>query len=153
MQMRRFWEDVYPYHLITTIKGGARILSDPQRAKFIQDYLLEARRRDDIMLLAYCIMPEHVHICMAPRKKDPSIFMMNLKLMCVSRFKLGSIWEKRFFDKRINSLKKLNNTVEYIHNNPVEAGYVEKPEQWKYSSAGHWEELDYNIVIEYGTDV
>ena len=103
MQMRRFWEDVFPYHLITTTKGKAKLLADPEKAAFIRDYLLEARRRDDIMLLAYCIMPEHVHLCIVPRKKDPSTFMMNLKLMCVSRFKLGAIWEKRFFDKRIPS--------------------------------------------------
>jgi len=25
--------------------------------------------------------------------------------------------------------------IEYIHNNPVERGYVDRPEHWRYSSA------------------
>ncbi|MBK9483452.1 MAG: transposase [Bacteroidetes bacterium] len=29
----------------------------------------------------------------------------------------------------------IDQKVEYIHNNPVEAGFVDKPEDWKYSSA------------------
>lgn len=29
----------------------------------------------------------------------------------------------------------IDQKVEYIHNNPVEAGFVKKPEDWKYSSA------------------
>ncbi len=34
----------------------------------------------------------------------------------------------------------IDQKVKYIHNNPVEAGFVEKPEDWKYSSA-----IDYTI--------
>lgn len=33
--------------------------------------------------------------------------------------------------------------IDYIHNNPVKAGYVNAPEHWKYSSA-----VDYNTDIK-----
>ena len=36
--------------------------------------------------------------------------------------------------------------INYIHNNPVEAGFVEYPDQWKYSSAGNYAEKD-NLVL------
>jgi len=153
MQMRRFWEDVYPYHLITTIKGGARILSDPQRAKFIQDYLLEARRRDDIMLLAYCIMPNHVHICAVPRARDLSTFMNSFKSMTARKMKLGPVWERRFWDSRITTMKELREVVEYIHNNPFKAGMLTNAERYPYSSASSWESLDLHILLEFGPDV
>ncbi len=49
----------------------------------------------------------------------------------------------------------IDQKVEYIHNNPVEAGFVEKPEDWKYSSAidllllvkAYWIWLMYNECL------
>ena len=32
--------------------------------------------------------------------------------------------------------------IEYIHQNPVKAGLVNKPEKWKYSSATNYAEMD-----------
>jgi putative transposase len=32
----------------------------------------------------------------------------------------------------------IENTLDYIHMNPVKAGFVDTPEAWKYSSAGDY---------------
>ena len=32
----------------------------------------------------------------------------------------------------------LNQRLNYLHNNPVEAGFIDRPECWKYSSAGDY---------------
>ena len=48
--------------------------------------------------------------------------------------------------------------LEYIHNNPVEAGFVDKPEDWKYSSAidftinGSFDWLE-DVVVQYSINV
>ena len=31
--------------------------------------------------------------------------------------------------------RMLEKTIEYVHYNPVKRGYVDRPEQWRYSSA------------------
>lgn len=36
----------------------------------------------------------------------------------------------------IKDQEMFDKTLEYIHLNPVVAGFVNKPEDWKYSSAG-----------------
>ena len=40
--------------------------------------------------------------------------------------------------------------LDYIHNNPVRKQYVEKPENWTWSSASHYfEEKEGKIKIDY----
>ena len=36
--------------------------------------------------------------------------------------------------------------IDYIHNNPIESGFVTRPEDWKYSSARNF--MDDNTVLE-----
>jgi hypothetical protein len=46
----------------------------------------------------------------------------------------GELWEPRFFDRALRSVKEYNEKVEYIHLNPVRAGLVSRPEKWRWSS-------------------
>ncbi len=41
--------------------------------------------------------------------------------------------------------KVIKQKIDYIHNNPVEAGFVTEPTEWKYSSARNFEE-DHTIL-------
>jgi REP element-mobilizing transposase RayT len=45
------------------------------------------------------------------------------------------LWQEGFHPKLITTEKMLYQKIEYIHNNPVRRGYVDKPEYWYYSSA------------------
>jgi hypothetical protein len=40
----------------------------------------------------------------------------------------------RFFDRALRTVKEYSETVEYIHLNPVRAGLVRRPEDWRWSS-------------------
>lgn len=57
----------------------------------------------------------------------------------------------RFDDFVIESEDTLQVKIEYIHNNPVKAGLVDRPEQWEFSSARNYI-LDGHSVIEVMTD-
>ncbi len=48
------------------------------------------------------------------------------------------IWQEGFQPKLITSEDILKQKIEYIHNNPVKAGFVAKPEHWVYSSASNY---------------
>jgi putative transposase len=39
--------------------------------------------------------------------------------------------------------------LKYIHNNPVRAGFVFSPEDWKYSSASNYSEMESMMEIDY----
>jgi hypothetical protein len=46
----------------------------------------------------------------------------------------GGLWPPRFFDRALRSVKEYNEKVEYIHLNPVRAGWVSRPEDGRGSS-------------------
>ena len=47
----------------------------------------------------------------------------------------AGLWQGRFFDRALRTVKEYHEKVEYIHWNPVGRGLVKRPEEWKWSSA------------------
>jgi putative transposase len=45
------------------------------------------------------------------------------------------LWQGRFFDRALRTVKEYQETVEYIHWNPLRWGLLKRPEDWKWSSA------------------
>lgn len=45
------------------------------------------------------------------------------------------LWQQHNHPIALDTEKILHQKLDYIHNNPVEAGFVEVPEYWLYSSA------------------
>jgi REP element-mobilizing transposase RayT len=48
------------------------------------------------------------------------------------------IWQSGYHPVAITSRAFFDQKLEYIHNNRVKKGFVEKPEAWKYSSARNY---------------
>jgi len=48
------------------------------------------------------------------------------------------IWQRGYHPVTIRSQAFFNEKLNYIHYNPVKKGFVEKPEDWKYSSARNY---------------
>jgi putative transposase len=46
----------------------------------------------------------------------------------------GLVWQPRFFDRALRSVKEYYEKVEYIHLNPVRAGLVKRAEDRPWSS-------------------
>jgi REP element-mobilizing transposase RayT len=56
------------------------------------------------------------------------------------------IWKDEYHPIAVTSEKWFRQKMEYMHNNPVRKGFVEKPEDWKYSSARNWILGDDSII-------
>ena len=63
----------------------------------------------------------------------------------------SQLWFHRFDDQVIRSNKMFWQKLKYIHNNPVKAGLVLKPEDHLFSSARNYIKDDHS-VIDVGTD-
>ena len=48
------------------------------------------------------------------------------------------IWQEEYHPQIIYTNKVCRQKLEYMHNNPIEKGFVEKPECWQYSSARNY---------------
>ncbi|MDR2149512.1 MAG: hypothetical protein LBO67_01560 [Spirochaetaceae bacterium] len=61
--------------------------------------------------------------------------------------KTGHFWGDRFYSREIKDEKDFWTVFEYIDQNPVAAGLVQKPEQWQYSGAYHREQGITKIIF------
>ncbi|HWW13236.1 MAG TPA: transposase [Candidatus Dormibacteraeota bacterium] len=143
-------------HYITTSCYQCRPLLDlPSRRDLFLEVLEHVRRRYHFVVVGYVVMPEHVHLLLSePERGNPSV-MQAIKQGFARRIlgRLRSevpaeqrcecdgeehIWQHRFYDFVLWTAQKRQEKLHYIHQNPVKQGLVEKPEQWRWSSARHY---------------
>ena len=127
-----------------------------------------ARRRHEMDVYAYVVMPEHVHLLVKPRREEYRIekFLFDLKRPVSYRAKrflqqtAQRQWRQRLtvkkgkrnvfrfwqagggFDRNISDETALWPVVQYIHANPVRRGLVDAPTDWIWSSARFWEGMN-----------
>ncbi len=121
-----------------------------------------------LQLLGFVIMPNHFHaiINMEKSEKIPSVirdlkrhtsqeiskYLENhsrRKLFWKDHFyggKVNNVWQEGYHPEMIKSDKWFLQKLDYVHNNPVKAGFVEKPEYWKYSSARNYISSDHSLI-------
>jgi putative transposase len=93
-----------------------------------------------VRIIAYCIMPTHLHLILEQlEEKGISVFMNKILNSYTRYFNLkhkrkGPLWESRFKNVLVSSDEQLLHLTRYIHLNPVTAYLVAKPENWKWSS-------------------
>lgn len=97
----------------------------------------------DFFLFGYVIMPSHVHLLIAPKAPGLIAVMREFKSCTAAHLALlrrarVAIWQPRYFDFVLRRVGDFWDKLEYIHQNPVEAGLAEKPEYWRWSSASHY---------------
>lgn len=111
-----------------------------ENARIVEDALLHFDN-ERYFLLSWVIMPNHVHVLVkiidgyilsdiVHSWKRYSARMINRKLV-----RTGRLWQREYWDRYIRSEDHLNNAINYIHMNPVKAGFVDNPENWQFSSA------------------
>ncbi len=97
-------------------------------------------KNDLVQIIAYCIMPTHVHFVLKQNTgKGISVFMNNV-LNSYTRYfntkheRKGPLWESRFKSVLVNTNEYLLHLTRYVHLNPVTSELTDKPESWKASS-------------------
>ncbi len=134
----------------------------------VADSLNYYRKNKGMELYAYCIMPSHLHLIFRDSNENPGKLLGELKTFTSKKLmeliegnvqesrrerlvwmfkragsKNSNIKEKQFWQQHNKPIELWSNKViqeklDYIHNNPVEAGFVTEPHYWKYSSAANY---------------
>ena len=130
----------YPHHI--TQRGNYKqptFIEDKDYSVYLQwlnDYCVKYK----LDILAYCLMPNHVHFIAIPRSEESLAKTFNTCHMRYSQYfnkknnMRGHLWQGRFYSS-ILSEPHLYAAVRYIENNPVRAKLVKSPQDWKWSSA------------------
>jgi putative transposase len=121
--------------------------------------LAEAKQKFEFSLFAWVVMPENVHLLLLPRGEFPldrilGCVKKSVAQRVIARWKalqapvLSAIarpdgsprfWQKGGgFDRNVRDKQEFVKEIRYIHRNPVTRGLVERPEDWRWSSARWW---------------
>lgn len=128
------------------------------------------RAEKGMEVFAYCFMPSHVHLIFRSSNEDPSglirdfkgftarkliktieenpqesrkewlLWMMERAGKKKSNVKQRQFWQQHNKPIELWSEKVIQQKIDYIHNNPVESGFVTDPVDWKYNSARNYQQ-------------
>lgn len=130
------------YHVLN--RANARLplfAKDGDYAAFVK-VLSEAVRRTDVPLLAYCVMPNHWHLLVCPRRDgDLTRFVGWLTLTHTQRWHAhhhsagtGHLYQGRFKSFPVQDDEHFLTVCRYVERNALRAGLVARAEQWRWSS-------------------
>jgi REP-associated tyrosine transposase len=128
------------FHFLTFSCYGRRpYLSTIAAMELFEDALERVRLRYRLAVAGYVVMPEHVHLLVnEPQRGLLSTAVQALKLSVSVRGRERPFWQAHYFDFNVSSHAKFVEKLRYMHRNPVRRGLVEAPEDWRWSSYGHY---------------
>lgn len=127
------------YHLIIRgINKEPIFLEDEDRHRFLET-LLRISVDTNATILGYCLMDNHVHLLIREGTNSISNLMHRLNASYAYYFnwkyeRSGHVFQNRFKSENVEDEAYLMAVLRYIHNNPVKAGMIYKPEVYQWSS-------------------
>jgi REP element-mobilizing transposase RayT len=155
----------YPYFITLTVAGWIDIFTRKCYCDVVIDSWKYCMEQKGLEIFAYVIMPSHIHMVARSLNgelnkilRDSKSFTSKKILGLIEQMpgesrrewllhmfkyfakyqkqnKTYSFWQKTNHPIELNYPKIIDQKIAYIHNNPVESGYVTNPESWYYSSA------------------
>ncbi len=128
---------------------GECYLRDRRIAELVENALLyfDGER---YRLLAWCVMPNHVHGMIETMSGHPldgvlhswksytakeANRILKRRAAVAPEARERTFWQTEYHDRFIRDDDHFGNVLRYIEHNPVAAGLVAKPEDWRWSSA------------------
>jgi len=138
-RLRRVTSPGIPQHLVQ--RGSESCFFAEEDYLTYLRWLERAASAYRVAIHAYVLMPNHVHILATPAVEGGISKMMQYLgrqyVQHVNRTyrRSGTLWERRFLASLIDTECCLLSLYRYIEANPVRAGIVVAPEQYRWSSA------------------
>jgi putative transposase len=127
------------YHVtIHSVDRGVIVKDDRDRAKLVET-MAHVVRRQTWICLAYCVMDTHYHLLVTTAEANLASGMRLLNSGFAQTFnrrhrRRGHLFRERYESGRINGDAHLLSAVRYIARNPVDAGMVDDPCAYPWSS-------------------
>jgi REP element-mobilizing transposase RayT len=166
----------YPYFITSTVVNWIDVFTRPQYRDVVINSLRYSRKEKGLLIYAYCIMTNHIHLMVGTKdeeiqniirdfksytsnqirkKLEENIGESRKKWMLEMMYKAGreksnnkdfQFWQHSYHPIQLDSNELIDQKLQYIHMNPVKAGFVNKPEDYLYSSAKNY--ADEQAVLE-----
>ncbi len=164
-------ERYYPYFITTSVVDGISLFAESELSEIVLNSLEYLQNELDITLYAYVLMHNHVHMVIEGmdlsgklrkfksytarkiidliKERNRTLILRKLSMNKHDHHKDSEyqVWQEGFHPKQINSLEMMTQKIEYIHYNPVKAGFIDRPEDWRNSSARNYSGLEGVISV------
>jgi putative transposase len=155
-------EGAHPHFVTSSVVYWIPVFSIDHYTEVLINSLSFCVREKGLLIHAYVVMPSHFHVICSQTDGHISKVLRSLKTFTSKRIaeilekdartewlnamkSAGAkrraeikVWQDEFHPEEIRSEQFFNQKLNYIHNNPVRAGHIEDPDEWKYSSAGFY---------------
>jgi putative transposase len=155
----KIYEPTAPYFLTCTVINWIPIFTRPETVQIILDSFVYLQKERSLKLYAYVILENHLHWIAQTEnlEKDLTSFKSYTAKMILNYLKEKrverilqqlrfykkehkkdreyQVWEEGSHPQLLENNEMLLQKLDYIHFNPVKRGYVDRPEDWRYSSA------------------
>ena len=149
----------YPYFHTLTIAGWQPVFTRKESVQILFDSFIWLQENTDFKLHAYVILENHLHFISSASQHSKRIqqfksFTAKQILDLLAQRKATTLlkyfayykrkhkteshyqlWQEGSHPEEMSNEFMYKQRLEYIHNNPVQRGYVDLPEHWRYSSA------------------
>jgi putative transposase len=130
----------YPHHVVHRGHNRRDVFLTPGDYSSYLDSLNELKPLYQVEALAFCLMPNHVHMLLVPQSRDGlGCLMKRVAGRHTARLNqreglTGSAWQGRYFSSVVDRDSYLQECHRYIELNPVRASLVADPALYRWSS-------------------
>lgn len=171
--MFRIAKDTPAFYLTSVAKDRLPLFRTDTIARITCDAIDEARDSANFLIFAYVIMYDHIHLVTDSHRKSKDIHrfvngivsrrvidhlkengyaesLTKLQTMTRSDGSQYSLWQHHPDTRLLWNEQMLWQRIQYTHLNPVRAGLVDHPDDWKWSSARifHKRALDEPLEVD-----
>ena len=149
----------YPYFLTCTVVNWIPVFNKPEIVELLFNSLIFMQDHKRLFVHAYVVMENHMHLICSSNELSKEIGKFKrytariiidhlceqgrsriLRQLAYYRLRHRKDRKYQFWQESSHPVECYNENVfksrfDYIHNNPVECGYVDEPWHWRYSSA------------------
>jgi len=129
-----------PHHITQRGTGRQPVFFTRADREVYLDWLRTSAQQARLRILAYCLMPNHVHLVAAPDEPDSLAIALRrahgryATYLNARRGRTGHLWQNRFYSCALDAAH-FPVAIRYVERNPVRAGLAERVEQYPWSSA------------------
>jgi REP element-mobilizing transposase RayT len=118
--------------------------NNPSLALFCYENLMQCHKDKKAFITAFCLMPDHLHLCVDMDEKEAKIFVDRWKSFVThASWKIGwagRLWQSGALPKESRGQAAENEVIAYVLHNPEKAGLVHLWKEWPY-----WAEPPYGF--------
>lgn len=131
----------YPHHIVQRGHNRHAVFAEDADYEYYLETLGTWKAEYGILVYAYCLMTNHVHLLLQPPDKVALLGCLMKRLAgrqtrYVNRLKgrSGTLWEGRYKSSPVQTEQYFLACCRYIELNPVRAGMVARADQYRWSS-------------------